>query len=713
MIVSLDTETELIRPGVLAPELVCVSLAWSPTPARPEPVPLPPGAIVERRGSVTVALLDAYDGLDVFRELLAAEDVVIVGANLTFDMGVFCAEDPELTPAVFAAFESGRISDVQIRERLIRLAEGRLRGAGGRVGLAALVGAYLSEADASRVRSAKRGRPDDSAAEVDGDGEDEGEAAREAEHDPWRLRYAELAAVPLAEWPDAAVTYPLDDAHDTLRVWWAQCEGPEDVDGFTLRAYDEGPTGPARIVSEDREARAAWALHLCALWGLRTDPEAVEAAIATWRAEEAASLVSAEAGGWFRPAYVGPRGGTRAAGVVTKALRAAVVAAWGTSWADEAPLTPKGAEARKDGEPIELAHVSTSRDALLAAAGRAGASEHLRGYAAGLQARKRLAVWGPALVAGTKHALTSRPLHLVATGRTSWSSPPLQQPPKKGAVRECFVARDGYVFVFADVKTAELCAVAQICMWEGFGSALLDAINAGRDIHCMLAERLDPYGRSEAEIERLYRAGDPEADALRHTAKIGNFSLWGGLGAASLAGLMAGALRRPVGEDEARETIRAWRQTWPEHAPYFERVAEVTRPPMWGLPERPFTFQQYVSGRLRGRCGYTDGCNTQFQGLVADIAKAALWEVAREAYAVPDSPLYGSRPVLMLHDEIGIEAPEGKASEAAARLGAVIESVAREHAPDVRWEAEPVLVRRWKKGAKATKDAAGRLVVTP
>lgn len=709
-VVAFDLETHLIAPGVLAPPIVCASLAWRDGPGGPNEVAIlldgdddeGPAPVVRTPAPWEyTALVDADQALRVARALLSAPDVLLVGANVTYDLACLCADDPTLVPLVFAALRENRVSDVQIRERLIALSTGALHET--RVGLADLTLRYVSEAAGlqAKANKAPRGRKTGALAGDDAPAPDDA--------DPWRLRYAELDGVPLADWPEAAVQYPLDDANNTLLVWEAQNEGPTMVGGFPLRR----PSG--RIVSEEGETRAAWALHLAATWGLRATPAAVDRALATWAAAEALSLDAAREGGWYRPEYVGPRGGSRPAGITTAVLRTAIEDAWGppSTWDDEGPaLTEKGA-------------ISTSEDALLAAADRPGAPEALRRYAAGLQARKRLAVWGPALQSATTRPLTSRPIHLVATGRTAWSGPPLQQPPKDGGVRDCFEPRPGTVYVGADYSTAELCAVAQICLWQGFGRKLLDAINTGADIHCLLAANLDEAGRTPEVIRAAYKAGEKWADDLRQLGKIANFGLWGGLGPAKLAAHASKKLGRRVTVEEASALRDAWRRTWPENRAYF---AALERPDGVTL-----TVQQYGSGRIRGGCHYTDGANTQFQGFVADIAKDALWRVSHEAYTGTDagdeaegapaggaygpsgalgtvSPLFLARPVLFLHDEIILEAPEESAPEAADRLAEVMVAAGRAYAPDVLWAAEPVVMGRWRKGARPVRDAAGRLV---
>ncbi len=75
---------------------------------------------------------------------------------------------------------------------------------------------------------------------------------------------------------------------------------------------------------------------------------------------------------------------------------------------------------------------------------------------------------------------------------------------------------------------------------------------------------------------------------------------------------------------------------------------------------------QLYSHRTRGMVPYTAACNTFFQGLGADGAKAALWDVTLRCYADETSPLYACRPVNFVHDQILMEVPLERAHEAGA-----------------------------------------------
>ena len=117
------------------------------------------------------------------------------------------------------------------------------------------------------------------------------------------------------------------------------------------------------------------------------------------------------------------------------------------------------------------------------------------------------------------------------------------------------------------------------------------------------------------------------------------------------------------------------------------------------------------TGFIRGDVGYTDGANFYFQHLTAKGAKAALRNVAKECYLDKSSALYGSRPVIFMHDEIILEVPESVSSEAGERLAEVMRTSMSTYLPDVPVKCGPWLARRWFKEAETKRDGNGKLLL--
>lgn len=189
--VAVDTETDLIKPGNLDPELVCGSASW----------------LEELR--IEGVLLDKWQILETFCNALEDPDTVITGANIPFDIAVKAKALRELGvdaySDIFRALEQRRVYDVQTAEALNAIADGHLgkdprtggplinpeTGKRGRYSLSTCVDLVLGRQDAKV-------------------------------NDEWRLRYGELKNIPIEEWPQTAREYPVDDTNNTLECALAQ-----------------------------------------------------------------------------------------------------------------------------------------------------------------------------------------------------------------------------------------------------------------------------------------------------------------------------------------------------------------------------------------------------------------------------------------------------------------------------------------------------------
>lgn len=346
--VAVDTETGLIQAGLLAPPLVCVSFAERVI-----------GGVIRRE------LLDHLEGVERVRELLLDPTVVLIFHNGPYDLAVLGAADPSLMPLIFDTLAAGRIADTQIREQLIMIARGDMG-----------------------FQSVKRGGdedPDAEASDESEDGDDEGDDEDDSGEsnawkrikkrytldalswhylrrrldkadDGWRLRYIELLGIPIAQWPDRAVTYAIEDAVSTLEVFEHQAPM---APGESRRLEE--------LVSPDERAQvcAAFALHLCAVRGLRTDAEALD--------ELEQRLLKNQNALGLKLMRAGLLKQKREKGIVKlarnmKPIRALVMAEF-ERLKLPVPLTKKGIEFAAAGKPIDPAkHISTAKDTLEQAA---------------------------------------------------------------------------------------------------------------------------------------------------------------------------------------------------------------------------------------------------------------------------------------------------------------------------------------------------------
>lgn len=460
--------------------------------------------------------------------------------------------------------------------------------------------------------------------------------------DAWRYRYHELDGVALDQWPAAARLYALKDAELTYSV--------------LRRLLNDKPA------DLEAQCRSAWSLHLVSAYGLRTDPVAVGKLKADLHETVSSAMSRLINAGIYR--QNGTKDVSRVRAMVSDAYRAR---------GDEPPVTAKGA-------------VSTSRAALE----ESGDDDLILLASIGAE-QKLLSTYVDVLEAGTRRPLNPQ-YHLVDSGRTSCSRPNIQNQPRRGGVRECFVPREGYIYVGCDYHVAELCGLAQVLVNRyGLESCeMAKALIAGRELHIETAAGI--LDISYDECLRRYKAGDKDAKKARQLAKALNFGAPGGLGAEKFCDFARASYGLEISVERSRELKDLWLDRYPEMRLYFADIGEMGR---FG----PFEIEQVHSGRVRGGLGFCDGCNTFFQGIVADGARIALHEVVRATLTAGDA-LDGSHVVAFVHDELILESPTERAPEAAKRLSELMVAGMTEVIADVPIRAEAHLMERWYKDAE-------------
>ena len=463
--------------------------------------------------------------------------------------------------------------------------------------------------------------------------------------DIWRTKYSELDGVSLEEWPKAARDYAENDVNITEQVF-KQLFG-------------------ARIENWADQCYAAWALHLISVYGMRINQGRADRWVASVEEDYEKAQAFSKQIGILRP------NGTKNLAV----LREIITEAYNGS----PPLTDKGS-VKTDGETC-----------------KSSGDERLLKYAEGRFCEKLKTTYAPILTGS--QIVRPRYNVLVKSGRTSCAKPNMQNPPREGKFREVFEPRPGYVYVLCDYDQIELVALAQIHLWLFKKSAIADAVNEGRDLHCEVAAKLKNIHYNA--FQKQYEIGYEWAKSLRQFSKIANYGFPGGLSSSVFRDYAKG-YGLDVSESDAADIRAAWLETWPEMRKYFDLIGKETQ---WGGAD----VTQFVSGRIRGACTFTQYANTLFQGLVADAAKRALTAVSRACYVDTESPLFGSRPVAFLHDEIILESLEADAPQAAAELSRIMIEKMREYIPDVAVGASPYISRVWSKKAGPVYNDAGEL----
>lgn len=698
-----DFEGGLIAPGIQAPPIA----AWGFRLAS------------ERRTHVVMANDPAFRRM--WRAALEDRTLLLTGHHVRFDLACLLAYEPEWAELIFQKFDDNGVTCTLLRDSLIRIARANPMLDNLPYNLGAAYKMYCPKG----------------ALHVD-------------KEDPWRLRWYELAGKSVAEIRASApeaLKYLEIDVGSQSEVYESQ-EAQYGSQGWLLDQYNQ--------------TRASFALYLAQCWGFTTDVGAAAQLHEKTRAalDEAARVCEAhglvvdgkrkiaaaaarQEAAYARQGLPPPRGAVtekarakahreavaelEASGVdflaAEDAAKAQVDALLGNVVLDEEACIASG-------DPVMVAYSQVSQASLLLGkvrrlergliqasyntivnSGRTSCSQ-------GKDPKKGQGwrAWGsqvqnpPREVLDTCRACGGSGLAPGSTSDDCGACKGKGGAPIPG-MRECFVARPGYVLVSIDYDAFELRTWAQCCRWMIGYSALGDILND---------PKRDPHVEMGASIHRMpaaqaYALKDIDKKlfkALRQVAKAANFGLPGGMGAERFVSSAWDSYQVKLGDtpesalEEAKRIIAAWKAVYPEAQPYLDLVGQLVGPR--GSRTR---IVQHYSARVRGGVGFCDAANTFFQGLAADAAKRAMWLVCREMYARRASPLWGSRIVAFIHDELLVEIPIERLQEAAKRLQELWTGGAQEVIPDVLITAAPAASFRWSKSAgDPVYDAAGRLI---
>ena len=673
--VAFDSETYPFFAGNMTPRVVC-------------------GSWAEKTKAPGLALRET--ALDYLEALLNDDNVEVIGQHLPYDLACASAARPRLLKAIFRAYDHGRIFDLAIAEALYDIYHGQLLTD---PETRQPIFRYTLAIIEKRLLGIDR-------------------AAAKLGEDAWRLRYRELDGIPVEQWPPEARQYVLDDAKNALDCALIQ------------------KTRVENLHHQSEQARAAWALYLSSVWGIRTDPKIVEEVAGEIEKGHHEALARFAAVGLFRSE--GPKAGKKD----TNKLARMVAEAYGAK--DPCALckgTGKTLSSRTSkpvncpdchGAGLDLScvpqtatgKVCCNEDTL-----KQSGSKVLEDFAGIGENEKFFSTYLPIIRRGALAPINPDINVLVDTGRCSYRNPNLQNQPRNGRIRECYCARCGKLYCSCDYSTLELVTLAQVCIWYVGYSNMADAINAGRDLHAQFGAGV--LGIAYDAFMAQLKAGDKTAKAFRQMSKAANFGLPGGLGASALVNYARvaynarfcelsgknneGECGRNMTKDRhgnplcadcfsiAKDLRSSWFSQWTEVGKYHEAIQANTDGPFGGFIVVPGADPNPGPGLTRGNCHFCDGANTGFQGLAARGAKAAMYEVSKECYTVRESPLYGTRPVAFVHDEIIGEVSDDpkKAHAAAFRMSEVMVEVMRVFTPDVAVKCEPALMKNWYKGAEA------------
>ena len=642
--VAFDFETCLIRPGLTAPPIVCMTVA------RGEHAEFLPTADVGRR----------------LAELLADERALILGHNVAYDFSCALEWYPHLREAIYAAYDADRVLDTLLCQRLIEIETGDMRG---KLALDQLCQRY-------GLHHESKGAIDD----------ETGNAVR--------LSYGRYLGAPLEAYPPEFVTYAIDDARLTLKLF-----------GRMLQRGLVARRDLAMLCRDDL------ALKLVAAEGLITDAERVELleqATIERRGVLQSELLKAGALRLKREK------GVEKATKTVSAVQRRVAEAFELPYRVE-QKTPKhqpqiiytgdDEQALRDrGLITEAGRISTARlvleesgDPVLAALAEYGEWQ---------------AVWNKDLPAFRFSASTGRPLHtrfgFAATTRTTSGGGVggvrfnQQNQRKTVGLRECFVAPDGGAFVATDFSGLENATLAQVIAWNLGRRTLCERYSAGFDEHSDVGRHMIAgVDRTTLEAFLAMRKSDDaaiaaRADECRSAAKPLNFGLPGYMTrpetVQSYARIGYG-VNRPV--EFWREMIDLWYATQTDKVAYLREYVDSHR-----CGDRTYNIPIPATTITRRGATRTAAGNTPFQGLGARVALRSLYQVVR-AQMLGRMP---GRACAFIHDEI-ISHTRGSVHENDVQhlrelQEQIMISAAGEVMPDIRMRAESVAMRHWSKKAQ-------------
>lgn len=648
---AFDTETCLIRPGVTAPEIAC--LTWQEPKCAPQ-------------------IVHHTKAEPIIRSWLEDDELTLIGANTAFDTCVVMANYPDLVDLMFRAYRLGRIACVQYRDRLLDIAAGRFQGYHTKTG-GWIKPTYNLDALARRYLGMQLDKPLKVKCPITGKSIDDPEHVR--------LRFGELRDLPIEVWDEVArergfhgpppTQYAMEDAVAALGV------------------FDEQEPHADEFLGEQKNTeRKALALQLMSVWGFRTSAEGVVelARKANAERDKIQELLVEE--GLIRP------DGTRN----VKAARKHMVDVC-HELKMPVQLTDTGLDKNKTRgmteEEIELEYASLGEDACIETG-----DELLKDYAAFGRWGSTLSKDVTALAKGTVYPIHTRP-GMAATTRTTTSNPNVQNWGTGWGPRECIVPRKGRVFIQADYPQLELKTLAQTCI-DLFGwSKLAETLNAGKDPHTQVAAVIMGVTYEEAKK----RKNEPAFKLARQSGKIANFGFPGGMGAKSLVKNAKKVYGVLITIEQAMLLKAQWFAAFPEMELYFEYMSALC-----DNPSKTGEIQIPRSKQIRGGAMYCALCNTPFQGLGAVCSGRALWLLAEACYVERGSVLFGSRNVCHIHDENILEcADDDLVHERAWELARLMDAGANEYLVDVPMKTDPQAMRFWSKAAFTLLDGRGRI----
>jgi DNA polymerase-1 len=246
----------------------------------------------------------------------------------------------------------------------------------------------------------------------------------------------------------------------------------------------------------------------------------------------------------------------------------------------------------------------------------------------------------------------------AATGRMATQNPSVQNIPirtERGrAIRDAFIARDGFSLVGLDYSQIELRLAAILSKDE----KLCDIFKGGRDVHREVAAMV--FGVEPEKVDH----------EMRRRAKIINFGILYGMG--------ANALKIQLGSSvsEAHQFLDDYFATFTTLSEYLESTKGFAR--KHGYTEtlfgrrRQFPEMKSPLPYVRAQ-GERMAVNAPIQGTQADVIKLAMVRI--DAMLGEKDAKEDAHMILQVHDELVFEVREGRVAELAPEIERIMETV--------------------------------------
>jgi DNA polymerase I-like protein with 3'-5' exonuclease and polymerase domains len=239
----------------------------------------------------------------------------------------------------------------------------------------------------------------------------------------------------------------------------------------------------------------------------------------------------------------------------------------------------------------------------------------------------------------------------TATGRYSCTKPNLQGVPNTKGFRRCFAAAEGNKLVIADYSQIELRIIAEVAGDE----TMIRAFNDGDDIHRITASIVNKKPVDEVTPHE------------RQSAKAMNFGLIYGMGYKTFQRYAKNNYGVDLTEYETKTAVDN----------FFKTYKGIGR--RLTILDSLFTCDERTLGNRRRLWNtkpvITERANAAIQGTGADILKQALVNVNKRLLYL-DS---GVQLIGVVHDEIILECPAGRAKKVSKVLKAAMEDAGRKY----------------------------------